>query len=313
MRVGIVGCGLIGTIYARTVLGLGHELVAVVDTDNDRSAALADETGAARFRTAEDMLAAGTGLEAVGISTPPSDHPALVTLCAAHGLPVLCEKPLALSLAAAEAALDAVAAARIRLAVGFKMRFEPLLLELRSVLETGAIGRLRYLHVTHYQPLPRQPWARAEGVTHELLCHSVDLCRWLFAAEPTAVEGRLTAMPGAGEDTARIRLSFGAERDALIAGGWLPDFPQIGGDDDFVLQAVGERGYAVAHRPEDLILRTASGRRTYTVPRAEYAAPFVAEWEAFFALLATGDGGDLAIEDDALAVQRVLETALRTT
>ncbi|MBZ2194675.1 Gfo/Idh/MocA family protein [Occultella gossypii] len=309
MKVAVIGCGLIGGIYARVIRDLGHDVAAVVDLDPDRARAVAESASARAYGSADEMFAVEKDVAAAGISTPPSLHPALVGLCASRGISTLCEKPLALDLVGAEEALRECRRYGTRLAIGFKMRFEPLFRRTKDLIDAGTIGRLRHLHLTHYQPMHGQAWGRAEGVTLEVLAHAVDLSRWLFAQEPTAVQATLGGFtPEGGDGTSRVRLVFGPDRDAGIAGGWLPDYPAVGGRDDHTLLAVGEQGYIRAVRPGSLTVHAASGQVTETVGEADYDGPFAREWSAFFSLLAGGDPGDLAIEADALAVQRILET-----
>jgi predicted dehydrogenase len=314
VRIAVIGCGLIGEIYVRALRALGHEVAAIVDIDPARARATAAGHRTAVYSTAEAMFEAEHGIDAVGISTPPQFHPSLVELCAAHGAWVLCEKPLALDMAGATTALQACATSGTRLALGFKMRFEPLFVRVKDIIDTGVIGQLRHLNIAHYQPTPAQAWARAEGITLEVLSHAVDLSRWLFQSEPTAVHSAIGPLLTEGGDTSnRIRLSYGGERDAMISGGWLPSYPAVGGRHDHVLQAIGETGHVLAVRPGSLTVHSVDGSFSEEVEDKDYIGPFRDEWLAFTNWFSGGSPEPLAVERDAIAVQRILKDSRAQT
>ncbi|QOR70559.1 Gfo/Idh/MocA family oxidoreductase [Ruania alkalisoli] len=303
MRAAVVGCGLIGGIYIDVLRRAGHAVVAVVDIDHDRAAAVAGASPI--YADVEEMLSREV-VDAVGISTPPESHERIVDRCVQRGIPMLCEKPLALTLPVAESMVARCRQGGVPLAIGFKMRFEALFRRVRDVIESGEIGALRYLHVAHYQQPRPEVWAGRVGVTSETLCHAIDLSRWLMRAEPIAVEGVLTQDRTTGTDeVGRIRLTFDDSHDALIAGGWMPDFPDVGGTRDNVLLAVGERGYALATRPGTLVIESAS-RRVEDLT-TDYRQPFADQWRAFWAVLEGSASPDLAREADALAVQAIID------
>lgn len=92
-----------------------------------------------------DALLADKKVDALVLATPHSGHPAQVLQCAAAGLPVFVEKPLALNLADAVRIRAACAAAGVVLAVGHNRRFFPAMRELKRLATDGTLGTL--LHV----------------------------------------------------------------------------------------------------------------------------------------------------------------------
>ena len=70
--------------------------------------------------------------------------------------------------------------AGLALALGFKMRFEPIYMAVHELLRDGVIGQPRSLTATHHQRHPRKIWSAEIGVASELLVHTIDLTRWLL-------------------------------------------------------------------------------------------------------------------------------------
>jgi scyllo-inositol 2-dehydrogenase (NAD+) len=128
VRMLAIGTGRAGMVHAtnfrwRTPRA---ELVAVVDADPERAALAAAELDlpGRGFTTLAAALAA-TPIDAVVITTPTFTHAALVQEAAGHGLHVLCEKPMALSLAECDAMMGACERASVTLQLAFMRRFDP--------------------------------------------------------------------------------------------------------------------------------------------------------------------------------------------
>lgn len=304
--VAIVGCGFIGRIYAEVLAELGVTVAAVVDSDAAARTSLAALLGSRAYATQAEMLRAEPGVAAVGISTPSQHHAGLTCEALAAGRHVLCEKPLALRLAEVEEMVAAARAADRKLAVGFKMRFEGILAELRRLVLDGAVGPLRRIVISHHQPVPQQSWALAHGILNELLIHSIDAVIWLMGDEPTRLEHRT------GRERAVIALEFAGGRDALVTGAWIEGFPQIGGNNDMLIQVVGRDGHIIATRPDEISLNTPGEARRVRLPPSRYADPFKREWEAFLQWI-DGDGGtEIARMEDGLRVHEIIDHIERT-
>ena len=174
LRVGIVGCGGAGTEHARAYRALGDrvELVGVCDVAPARLAALAASAGTRAYGALDELLAAERP-ELVSVCTAEAAHtePALAALAA--GCHVLCEKPLAGTVAEARRMVAAAAAAGRTLGIDYNYRHMPALAALRAEIAGGALG----------QPVLAQISAHA-------FCyhHALDLVRFLFGevAEVTA-------------------------------------------------------------------------------------------------------------------------------
>jgi hypothetical protein len=117
-------------------------LVAVADIDLERARTVAAELEIDTAYPSVEALAAHSGLDAVVIASPPKYHLPAIVAAAAGGKHVFCEKPLALSLDDADAALDAVRKAGVILQVGHMRRYDPPYMAARSRIEAGEIGQV---------------------------------------------------------------------------------------------------------------------------------------------------------------------------
>ena len=136
LRIGMIGAGWVTAHHLEGWRALADRaaVVAICDPDAAAVAARAEAFGiAGRFASAEAMLD-GAELDALDICSPRETHAAMVGLGAARGLAVMCQKPLAPTLAAAEALVAAVGGA-VPLMVHENWRFRPYYRRLREWLD----------------------------------------------------------------------------------------------------------------------------------------------------------------------------------
>lgn len=211
LRFGLVGAGRIGETYAAALAGLpAARLVAVADRDPDRASAVAGPAGAVAHASGESMLAAG-GLDAVIVCTPPDSHARLSIAAAEAGCHVLCEKPVARTVAEARAMVDTAARAGVRFTMGAKYRFVPEVTRAARLVAAGHLGRLVMVENTFAAPVDMRgrwnadPNVSGGGVLIDNGTHSVDLLR-AFAGAVTEVLAvaapRVQGLPV--EDTVRV-------------------------------------------------------------------------------------------------------------
>lgn len=171
------------------------------------------------FGSAEEMLAAG-GLDAVDIAAPRAVHADLVRLASRHGLPILCQKPLAPTLAEAEVLVREVSG-RVPLMVHENWRFRAYYRTAADWLQAGRIGRVKAARLSlitsgtvpdaqgRYPALERQPFMRTEArmLVAEVLIHHLDTLRMLLGPlRVTSAALSRTCPDMAGEDGAVIQL-----------------------------------------------------------------------------------------------------------
>ncbi|MEU1486968.1 Gfo/Idh/MocA family oxidoreductase [Streptomyces sp. NPDC005752] len=188
MRIGLIGTGRIGSFHAAVLAR--HPAVAslvVTDPDSTRASEVAVRTGATPVAGAEELF--GARVDAVVIASATSAHADLIGRAARAGLPVFCEKPIALDLAGTLGALREVERAGSVLQLGFMRRFDVGYAAARTAVRGGALGRLHTVRATTSDPAP-PPAAYlplSGGLFRDCLVHDFDILRWVTGREVTEV------------------------------------------------------------------------------------------------------------------------------
>ena len=196
--IGVLGVGEMGKRHAENVRHLvpGAELVAVADVSAARAKQVAEELEVAKsFGNLEAMLECKE-VQAVLIATPDRFHAEGVMQAARAGKDILCEKPVALTLADAYAALDAVSKAGVQLQIGFMRRYDPGYAAAMKRIEAGEIGTpLLFKSVGRDKDEP--PLAAYQSglngmIFYNSTIHDFELARWLMRDEVAEVHSFAT-------------------------------------------------------------------------------------------------------------------------
>jgi predicted dehydrogenase len=208
IRIGLVGCGHIGTVHSFALRQLGDaalidaRIVATFDADRDRAADLARHHDARPCARLDELVG---DVDVVWVCTWTAAH--LEAVCAAgeRSRAVFCEKPLAPSLAEAEQLAGVLA--RVPHQVGLVLRHAPVFRAAADIVATGRYGRplATVLRDDQYFPIQgfyasgwRADVAKAGGGTLlEHSIHDVDVLRWVLApaaGEPVEVSARTASM-----------------------------------------------------------------------------------------------------------------------
>ena len=189
LRVGVIGGGY-GRNHILAYRASGVEVAAFCQRSEEAAAKIAREFEIPKVFTDYRDLLALEGLDGVSVATPPYLHSPIALDAFSHGLHVLCEKPLALTVAEAESMLAAAEAARRVHMTAFNFRFIPALRRMKELLEEGYAGK-RIFHVdatwlTEGRMAPETPlgWRHRKetagfGVLGDTAVHLIDLVRWL--------------------------------------------------------------------------------------------------------------------------------------
>jgi len=229
VRFGIVGTGMIGKYHAQAVReAAGAELVAVCRGNPGQTEAAAKEYGVP-CEPSYDALLARRDVDAVCIATPSGLHAAQVVAAARAGKHVLVEKPMALTLADADAMIEACRAAGVRLGVALQRRTDPTFLAVRAALDGGELGRLvlgtttiPYVRPQSYYDSAawRGTWAQdGGGALMNQGIHLADLLVW-FMGDVKEVDARAATLAHdiEVEDCVAARLTFaGGALGSLVA------------------------------------------------------------------------------------------------
>lgn len=206
LRWGLIGASHIAEIaVGPAILAADDVIAAVYSHDGQRARVLADQLGAPLATDALGELWSA-GLDAVYISSTNEAHLEQTLAAARAGCHVLCEKPLALTVADAEAMQRGCDANGVLLATNHHLRDAPGPRTVRKLIADGRVGTVRSVRLMQTWPM-REEWygwrltspARGAGIALDLTVHDADLLRFLLDAEVEAVVG-LTANQGLADE-----------------------------------------------------------------------------------------------------------------
>jgi predicted dehydrogenase len=317
MRVGVIGCGLIGAKRADSLAGSDDRLAATFDTMPGRARVLADRHGARACETAEDLLAAS---DVVVVATTNDQLVAMGTLAVRAGKPILIEKPAGRRTSELEPLAAAARDRGLIVKVGYNHRFHPAAQKARAILDAGGCGdvmfvRGRYGHggrVGYDKEWRADPSRSGGGELLDQGVHLVDLARWFVGGEFVDVYGRAETyfwnMPV--EDNAFLTLGTASRQVAQLQVSWtewknLFSFEIYARHAKLHLEGLGgsygtERLYHYQMRPE----MGPPDTMVYEYPGADRS--WAAEWRDFARAIATRTRpcGDI---EDALAALRIVD------
>lgn len=187
MRIGIVGFGLRASLWKQVHKpGQGSEVVMVCDvSERGRADAAAKIPTAAITSDLNELLAAG--LDAVLVLTPDNRHAEVAVQTLKAGIPTFCEKPLDVTLEAADAILTTAFETGTRLYVGHNMRHMPVVVQMRELIAAGTIGEVKAVWCRHFVgnggDYYFKDWHAERANTTSLLlqkgAHDIDVIHWL--------------------------------------------------------------------------------------------------------------------------------------
>src|SRR3989304_2679837 len=154
MAAGGIPAGAVGPRAARARRPPGAELAGVADIDGVAAGRAASLSPGALATTDHRALLADPSVQAVVIASPNDTHAALVREAARAGKHVFCEKPIALDLPSADAALAEAARQGVKLQIGFQRRFDPAYREARQAIADGELGAVELIVGTTRDPSP---------------------------------------------------------------------------------------------------------------------------------------------------------------
>jgi predicted dehydrogenase len=151
VRAGLIGTGFIGGVHAHAVRASGNILSRVAGSSPDRSAAAVGRLGAANGPGTAEEVATADDVDVVHICTPNHLHAPLAELALKAGKHVVCEKPLATTVADARRLTGLAAEAGVVAAVPFVYRYYATVRDARARIAGGETGPLRLLHGSYLQ------------------------------------------------------------------------------------------------------------------------------------------------------------------
>ena len=211
LRAAVIGAGSMGVNHARVYSELDSvELVGVADPNRGAADRASRRYHTAAFADCETLIAA-VSPDLVSVTVPTRLHEEVALEAIRSGTHVLIEKPLALSVEAAQHVVEAAAKAHVKLSVGHIERFNPAVVEIRQRLARGELGRIFQVHARRLSPFPGR--IDDVGVILDLATHDIDVIRYLLGGEVERVFAEYDRRSGSDHEdlvTALLRLSNGA-------------------------------------------------------------------------------------------------------
>lgn len=233
--------------YARCLRAMPNvAVVGIADDDAARGRREADKFETAYYQSHEALLA--ERLDAVVVCSENARHRPLVEMAAHAGAHVLCEKPIATSLADAQAMIAACEQAGVRLQIAFPVRFAAPVQRVKALMDSGKLGRIYGAKTTNHGRMPGGWFTDVSlaggGAVMDHTVHVVDALRWLWGREVTSVYaevGRLFHNIPC-DDAGMVTLQWGEEGPfTTLDCSWSrpASFPTWG---DVTMEIIGEKG-----------------------------------------------------------------------
>jgi myo-inositol 2-dehydrogenase / D-chiro-inositol 1-dehydrogenase len=200
LRIGVIGTGIMGADHVETITASvsGAEVRAVADIDPKRAETAASRVPGAKAFPSAERLVESPEVDAVIIASSDATHAQYVTASVSARKPVLCEKPLAPTVAECEQILRLEQAAAVRMVqVGFMRRFDPGYVELRSRIAAGEVGTPVLAHCAHRNVDVPPGWT-SETTVVSAASHEIDVMPWIFGRDivrVTWLSPRQTPLP----------------------------------------------------------------------------------------------------------------------
>ncbi len=327
VRIGLIGCGRIGTAHASVLREVeGALLVAVADVEPERAATLAQEHDA-QVISDPNALIDLEDIDAVVVAVPTHLHAPLTLRAAAAGKHILCEKPMAMSVEEADQMLSAVAKNRVVLMVGHDLRFSRHYREAKAAVASGRIGRPLALTAERLSGASDTSWRqwirrRGEGLgAFDALIHDLDVALWILGPVSAVSAGGVRGAGGTWDHVQVLLKHTNACTSTIEASLMVPpSFPfssclrLVGEDGTLVRRFVGGRSFRDAGMDSGLILYIDDAPPQVLVPPSpDHQEAIRQELMTFVQAVRTGRLPDEALPDEARAAQALaarVETAL---
>lgn len=203
MKYALIGCGRIATNHVKAALNNSLEFVAACDVKLDRIESLLakhdlnNDTSIKRYTDYKKMIKEND-IELVGVATESGIHAELALYCIEHGINVIIEKPMAMSIVDANEIIKRSDEKGVKVSACHQNRFNVAIQEMRKAVEAGRFGKLSHgsIHVRwnrnidYYTQAPwRGTWAQDGGALMNQCIHGIDLLRWMMGDEIEEIYG----------------------------------------------------------------------------------------------------------------------------
>ena len=308
-RVGIIGAGGMGRYHAERWQQLPVEIAGFYDVRRESAENMAQQYGGRVYESLETLVA---DVDLADVCTITTAHKEGVLAAAAAGTAVICEKPLARTVADCEEMVAACEAAGVPLFVAQVVRFFPQFEKAKEVLDSGQLGKPGVIRTVRAGSMPtwgERSWfydfEQSGGVIMDVGIHDIDFVRWCFG-EVTRVFARgLSFSREHGRDHALTTLRFANGAIGHIESSWAHPAGQF----RTCFEIAGDEGLMEWDSLEDAPFRLAvtveNGhvKRSTASPLATEDDPYYAELAHFLDCLENGTPCRVTPHDGLMAVK----------
>lgn len=313
LRVGIVGSGFMGATHAAAWSQTPVKLAGVLSVDVDKARRLADQYQARAYDNLDALI---RDVDVIDVCTPTHLHHDVVVRAAAAGKHIICEKPLARTVAQAQAIIAACEKAGVQLLVAHVVRFFPEYALAKAAVERGDIGQVAVVRLTRCSSLPgwaADNWlmdsARSGGMLLDLMIHDFDYARWVAGDVVSVFAKNVRGQnPAATEDYGLVILRHTSGAISNVEGGWA--YPK--GMFRTALEIAGDAGLiehpADSSTPIGVHLKgSANGVEAALLPSSPLAEdPYATQLKHFYDVLVNGAVPRVTAQDGLAALQIAL-------
>lgn len=317
IRVGIIGTGVMGAGHARFLAQHvpGSVVVALSDIDEEKMLELSADLETVLLTTQDPVELMNNELvDAVIIASPDSLHLKHLRIAIASGKQILCEKPIATTLADARAIAEEIRTyekkmGKKMISFGFMRRFDPSYQEVRRLISTGKYGAPVF-----FRTVTRNVYSTgitSTGLFTNIAIHDFDIYRWLFNDEWASIHSYYPKLSSLSPDgLADPLIVIGTLKSGITMVGDIVAFNNYGFD--CRLEVVCEKGSIEIGTHGDVITRfnrisgINKGGQMAENWMQRFEASYIEELKAWIEELSTGVlNTDLATVEDALIANEI--------
>lgn len=323
VTLGLVGVGRIGVMHAKNISALNQVLnpegvqvqLKLTDVAEEHARSVAAEFEAEFVGSVAELIS--SGVDGLVIATGTATHPDLIRAGVDAGIPVFCEKPVAVNVAQSLPVLEYIREKGGTVQIGHQRRFDAGYLEAKRAYEAGELGWIHSVRALtcDMTPPPVQFLATSGGLFRDCSVHDFDILRWLTGKEIVEVyaKGSNNGDPAIGEvgdvDTALAVVTFD---DGTV--GTVSASRYNGAGHDVRLELQGSDGSVVVGMDEQMAVRSAEPGVAFPsgISHQTFAERFDQAYRsemAAFVELVLGERKNPCTPEDAVAASKVADAA----